>query len=187
MLKVIDELYDIPTPSILDVGCGCAHLLTYCKRNKIEINYTGMDIMEKSIQIAQAKYPDVAFILGDITQMECAPTYDYVICNGILTYKHTIGIEEMDKYFRLVVTNMFKACKVGIAFNVTSPCSPYIDNRNFYKHPLELVAFCLEHVGARFKLDHSFRDQNQLHDHVLYVYKSPEEILKNGVKYNGNI
>ncbi len=187
MLQVIDNLYDIPKPSILYVGCGCAYLLDYCRRKKIDISYTGMDILEQSIEKVREKYPEVAFIVGDVTKMECKAAYDYVICNGILTYKNTVGIREMDQYFKLVVKNLFNACKVGIAFNVTSTYSPYLDNRNFYKHPLELLSFCLENLGASFKLDHSFRGSDQLHDYVLYAYKSETEIVKNGIRYNANI
>lgn len=35
MLQVIDNLYDIPKPSTLDVGGGSAYLLDYCRRKKV--------------------------------------------------------------------------------------------------------------------------------------------------------
>ena len=48
---------------ILDVGCGNGRLLELLKDEKI--NYTGVDLSEKLIEIAQKRYPQNNFLVAD--------------------------------------------------------------------------------------------------------------------------
>src|SRR4051812_5296272 len=59
MLDIVRMNEEKGSVSLLDFGCGTAHLLGYIKANSIDnIHYSGLDISEKFVDVAKQKYPD---------------------------------------------------------------------------------------------------------------------------------
>jgi len=55
--------YAKPGMKILDLGCGNGRLYEIFKDKNV--NYIGIDISEKLIRLAQTKYPEAQFLVGD--------------------------------------------------------------------------------------------------------------------------
>lgn len=178
MLKVIDNMYNVSNPSLLDVGCGYGALLDYAKDRKIEIDYTGIDVSSEMIKVATTEHPDTQFINKDILDYN-DKTFDYVVCNGILTLKLDNNLIEMDSYFKEIVKHMFNICRIGMAFNVYSTYVGWFGEKTYYKNPLEIMAFCLSEMSIHVKLDHSYRN----FEYTVYVYKSNESLDKFCIDY----
>jgi len=59
--------YVFQEDKVLDLGCGNGRLLEIFKG--MEIDYFGLDFSEKLIEIAQRKYPQNKFIVGDVLSL----------------------------------------------------------------------------------------------------------------------
>jgi 2-polyprenyl-3-methyl-5-hydroxy-6-metoxy-1,4-benzoquinol methylase len=81
LVKMVNE-----NNSVMDVGCGNGRLLEALQDKKI--NYFGVDNSEKLIELAQAKYPDKKFAVGDILELSKLPeiNFDIVFCVAVLQH-----------------------------------------------------------------------------------------------------
>lgn len=108
--------------SLLDFGCGTAHLLEFMNRNKYErIVYSGLDISQKFVDVAKKKHPEISFYCIDILDSAITiQNYDYIVMNGIFTEKRELTFNEMWDYFTKMLLSIFERCNKGFAFNVMS-------------------------------------------------------------------
>lgn len=104
MLRVIDNLYGIEYPTILDVGCGYGGLLDYIKNKKIKVDYTGLDILDDMIKAAKKRHPNKKFYQGDLLALyNTIGTFDYVVCNGVLTAKNENDLYTMINFAKTLI------------------------------------------------------------------------------------
>lgn len=173
MLRVIDSLYDVKNPTLLDAGCGYGGFLDYLREKNEPVRYTGIDVLDTMIQEARKRHPKEVFIRENILEYVPKEPYDYVICNGVLTLKMGSTFPEMDAFFKSVVKKLLGLCKVGMAFNVYSTYVGWFGEITYYKNPLEILAYCLSELSVHVKIDHAYRD----YEYTVYVYQ-PDDVLK---------
>src|SRR5262245_57541156 len=66
-----------PNPGrILEVGCGTGWLLNTVSHAG---RCTGVDLAEKSIEVARTRYPHIEFRAGDFAQMQFEGRFGYVV------------------------------------------------------------------------------------------------------------
>ena len=71
--------------SILDVGCGTGHLLSFLNVTFPESTYSGLDFSEAALQIAQKILPKGSFKKHNIYE-KIQGKYDVVICTEVLEH-----------------------------------------------------------------------------------------------------
>lgn len=157
-------------PSLLDVGCGYGGLLTFAQQENIDVEYTGIDVVEDMIKYAQSNFQQTgSFHCKDIFQLSSTnKKYDYVVCNGVLTQKLSASIKDMDHFAQDFILKMFEMCNIGIAFNIMTNKVNFMVDNLYYKSPTEMLAFCLSNVCDKVQLDHSYK----LYEYTTYLYKS---------------
>jgi SAM-dependent methyltransferase len=165
MLNVI--LASSILPTLLDVGCGYAGLLNYSSSKGFPIKYTGIDIAANMLNHARKEFPSHCFIEDDILTGDLKETYDYIVCNGILTQKLTASDADMEEFLKKLIDKMFALCKVGVAFNVMTDHVNFRVDNLFYKNPGDLLAHCLANVTRHIKIDHSY----PMYEYTVYLYK----------------
>ena len=164
--------------SILDVGCGWGGLLSYAEEFfNIELDYTGIDIVETMVKYASEKFPHGKFDCVDIFDMREEEKYDFVVCNGILTQKHADTTNpEMEHFSRNLIQKMFAICKRGIAFNMMSTRVNFMVENLYYQNPSELLTWLLADVSPRVRIDHGYSSmangKGKFYDFTIFVYKS---------------
>jgi SAM-dependent methyltransferase len=152
--------------SLLDVGCGYGALLEIDK--KLTLDYTGIDMVEDMIRHGKTHHPDATFICGNFLDHTFTEgSFDYVICNGVMTQKLTASIFEMEDYARKIIRKMFSLSRKGIAFNMMTSYVNFMAPNLFYKNPSELLAWVMCELSPHVKLDHSY----PLYEFMTYVYK----------------
>lgn len=153
--------------SLLDVGCGYAGFYEYILNQKLNIDYTGIDVCKNMINYANDKYGSLGnLICGDILDYKFNRRFDYIVCNGILTQKLEATISEMEKYMKQIISTLWDTCNKGIAFNIMTSQVDFIVENLYYKSPLETLAFCMQFT-RNFKLDQSYN----LYEYTVYLYK----------------
>lgn len=168
MLDVIRP--QTPNPSMLDFGCGAAHLYDYMQRNKItSFDYTGLDISPDFIDLCQSKHPGVTFQCADVlVSPDLLPVTDYVVMNGIFTEKRELSFESMLEYMQTTLKLIFSKVRIGIAFNVMSKQVDW-ERDDLFHLPMDVLAnFLCRDVTRQF----IFRNDYGLYEYTTYVYKS---------------
>jgi SAM-dependent methyltransferase len=172
MLDVIPfnnkEKTDNPV-SLLDFGCGTAHLYSYILDNKLNnIHYSGLDISETFINTSKNKFPNIDFYCADILDpSNKIPTFDYIVLNGVFTEKRELSFDEMFDYFTKTIKAVYPYANKGIAFNVMSKAVDWERDDLFHLSYDTLADFLTKTFGRTF----IFRNDYKLFEYTTYIYK----------------
>ena len=104
--------------SILDVGCGVAHLHTYLKNQGWNGKYLGVDPNKKAIDMIDE---DINAMHGTIEDLPDFMKYDWVIASGVFN----LGLKEEHSLW--IIDNMISHANKGIVFNMLQ--APYPDSQ----------------------------------------------------------
>ncbi|HLA56998.1 MAG TPA: class I SAM-dependent methyltransferase [Flavobacterium sp.] len=169
MLDIIRVNEDDGHVSILDFGCGTAHLLGYIDKHVYrKINYSGLDISQKFVDVAKGKYPKNNFYCSNILDVSNdIPNFDYIIMNGVFTEKRELSFDDMWQYFTKMITAVYEKCDKGFAFNVMSKNVDW-ERDDLFHVSYDLLAGFLCKNGMR---NHVIRNDYGLYEYTVYVYK----------------
>ena len=169
MLDVIRPSRKNDAVTLLDLGCGTAHLYDFISRLGItDIRYAGLDISQKFVDVARKKYPDLPFFCGDVLDPDFKlPDFDYVVMNGVFTEKRSLSDDEMWAYFTRMLQAVFDKVGQGIAFNVMSKNVDWERDDLFHVSLDRLTSFLCRHLSRHFII----RNDYGLYEYSVYVYK----------------
>lgn len=177
MLAVLQKDFAVlpETVSMLDVGCGWGGQLRRARAIGIKLDYTGIDVVESMIVHARKEFPDARFIHGDVFELDRPGTYDFVVCNAILTQKLGVTIPAMEQFARKLARKMFELCRHGIAFNMMSTRVNFMVDNLYYQNPADLLSWMLTDLTPRVRLDHGYSSlgsgKGKFYDFTAYAYK----------------
>jgi hypothetical protein len=155
--------------SLLDFGCGAAHLFTYIKNDPTRnISYAGLDISEKFVALSKSKFPEASFYQVDILDENAdLPVFDYIVMNGVFTEKREMSFAEMWEYFRKMLSRVFAFAEKGIAFNTMSKAVDWERDDLFHLPTDLLVDFLTQNLTRNFII----RNDYGLYEYTTYIYK----------------
>ena len=86
---------------VLDVGCGSGFYTEYCLRSHVR-QYVGLDIAQVSVEMLRRQYPQLRFMIGDISDKRLLPgsNFDIVLAADVLF--HIVD----DEAFSLALANI---------------------------------------------------------------------------------
>lgn len=123
--------------SILDVGCGLAHLYSYLKDQNQDIDYSGIDAVEQMIEKARLRHPEIEGSLKVSTLAEVqSEKYDLVVASGIFF----LGCDQ--NRMQNEIKKMFDMCEIGISFNSLSAWSKDQTPGEYYADPAQVLDYC---------------------------------------------
>ncbi|MES2142229.1 MAG: class I SAM-dependent methyltransferase [Pseudomonadota bacterium] len=152
---------------VLDLGCGYGAFLEFLKIKKIKFNYFGIDVVAQMIDYAKKKYSEKEFKCIDIFDMPLNKKFDYIVCNGILTQKLDVRLNDMNFFLKKIIRRMFNLSTIGICFNVMSTHVNFFSPNLYYKSPSEMLFYCLSEITSKVRIDHSYG----LYEYSVYLYK----------------
>jgi SAM-dependent methyltransferase len=170
--KVMLELIKQDTAdkvTLLDFGCGASHLYEYILRKKLgNIEYSGLDLSEKFIDLSKSKFPTLPYYLLDVLEDRMTlPDFDYVVFNGVFTMKCDLSFDEMFEYLQAVVSRMFDKTRIGLAFNVMSKQVDW-EREDLFHLPFDVLAsFLTSSISRNFVIRHDYG----LYEYTVYVYR----------------
>ena len=151
---------------ILDFGCGKGDFFQFLSEQGIAVDYTGYDINEKLISLAQKKYGVDRFRVFDLDEDALAEEFDYIFLCGVFNLR----IEGLDLLIKKTLTRLFQHCRRGLAFNALSALNPRKDFELHYSSPDELFSFAVKTLSPYVSL----RQDKILYDFTLFIYKDPQ-------------
>lgn len=155
--------------SVLDVGCGLGHFLTYRLERQHNGPYFGVDRSPTMIEKARARFPwpdesfRERFHVVDV-MCDSLPVADYVVASGVLNLVERSNFTDM----QILLRKCFDACSVGAAVNMLSSRAPKKREGRFYYDPAWALAEALA-ITPYVTLRHDYRDN----DLTLYLRRSP--------------
>jgi SAM-dependent methyltransferase len=155
--------------TVLDFGCGTAHLLEHIDRKALKnIKYSGLDISEKFITVAKNKFPENDFYCLDILDNDVAlPHFDFILMNGVFTEKRELSFDEMWSYFTAMLLKAFETSNKGIAFNVMSKNVDWERDDLFHVSHDLLSNFLCKSLTRNYII----RNDYGLYEYTVYVLK----------------
>jgi SAM-dependent methyltransferase len=159
---------DNAVPSLLDFGCGAAHLWSYMLQQGFQHwKYAGLDLSEKFVALCREKFPEPRFYCGDVLQQDIAiEPVDYLIMNGVFTEKRSLSFDEMLSYAQQLLTTVFPLAKRGIAFNVMSKQVDW-ERDDLFHLPIDTLAQFLTKTLSRHFI---VRNDYGLYEYTVYLY-----------------
>jgi len=155
--------------TLLDFGCGASHLYEYIKRNNLgHIDYYGLDLSEKFIELCRRKFPKNNYYCADVIEYPGSiPDFDYIVMNGIFTEKRELTFDEMLLYFKELLSIVFSKAKKGAAFNVMSKAVDW-EREDLFHLPTDiLIDFLKKDITRNFVI----RNDYGLYEYTVYIYK----------------
>jgi SAM-dependent methyltransferase len=170
---MLDLVRPQPSPTapvtLLDFGCGAAHLYDFMKRRGVEhVRYSGLDLSLKFVDLCRTKHPDLDFYCVDVlTEPDELPVFDYVVMNGVFTEKRELSFEAMLAYWQSLLTVAFGKARRGVAFNAMSKQVDW-EREDLFHLPLDVMAdFVTKKLSRHFVV----RNDYGLFEQTTYVYR----------------
>lgn len=171
MLDIIKfDGQNLTSSTLLDFGCGTAHLLEYIHKNNFtNIKYSGLDISQKFVNVAKSKFQNIDFYCVDILEDKSSlPSFDYIVMNGGFTEKRELTFDQMWEYFTKLVTLVYEKSSKGIAFNIMSKNVDWEREDLFHVSHDLLSDFLCKNVSRNYII----RNDYGLYEYTVYVLKN---------------
>ena len=105
--------YTPASAKILEAGCGMGQWVMVL--DQMGYNITGLDFSESTIEKLQAEYPNLQFVVGDVTDFEFKDeSFDAMLSWGVIEHFEEGPSQALSEAYRVL-------SKDGISF-VTVPC-----------------------------------------------------------------
>jgi SAM-dependent methyltransferase len=158
--------------SLIDLGCGLAHLFEYMIHKGYKGKYLGLDFLPEFIASNIGKYKDyqqAKFHVFDIKNDDLPNSYDFIVLNGVFNNK----MDDNELFMLHSIEKMFKACEKGVAFNAMSTYVEYFDENLYYSNPVEIFDFCKKNLTKKIVLRHDYvvKEYGFPFEYTMYLYK----------------
>jgi hypothetical protein len=168
MLDVVRRETPEAVVSLLDFGCGAAHLYEHMLATGVRgIEYAGLDLSEKFVALARRKFPSQTFYCADLLEDDPLPSFDYVVMNGVFTAKRGLSFEEMLAYFELLLKRAWAKAAKGLAFNVMSKHVDW-ERADLFHLPFDTLA---RYLTRELSKNFVVRNDYGLYEYTTYVYR----------------
>jgi SAM-dependent methyltransferase len=169
MLGVLREAPGSRLVRLLDFGCGASHLYEHILERGLQgIDYSGLDLSKRFIELSRSKFPDRDYYCVDILDDDLElPRFDYVVMNGVLTEKIDLSFDDMLAFAKELLRRVFAIADVGIAFNVMSKQVDW-ERDDLFHLPFDVLAeFLTRELTRNFVL----RNDYGLYEYTTYAYR----------------
>jgi SAM-dependent methyltransferase len=158
--------------TLLDFGCGASHFYEYLQSQRSNwIHYSGLDVSNSFLKLSRCKFPDVTYYQVDVLGDPPAPlpVFDYVVMNGIFTYRGSLTHCAMFGYMLQMLRRVAAYTRIGLAFNVMSTHVDW-EREDLFHLPLDpLLTFLAREISRHIVVRHDY----SLYEYTVYVYMTP--------------
>ena len=144
--------------SVLDVGCGVAHLHTYLKNQGWNGKYLGFDPNKKAIDLVDEEIETKHCVIEDLDK---ETKWDWVIANGVFN----LGLKEEHTFW--IIENMISFANKGVIFNMLR--APYEDSQYEAYNPMWIHYKLQEFEHKRIDIIEHYMSKDT--EFTVYLYK----------------
>ena len=144
--------------SVLDIGCGVAHLYKFLKMGGWNGKYLGVDPNKKAIDMIDE---NINTMHGTIEDLPDFMKYDWVIASGVFN----LGLTENLTFS--IIHNMISHANKGIIFNMLQ--APYPDSKYEAYYPDYVKNKLLKYENDRIEIIEDYMGDDA--EFTVYFYK----------------
>ncbi|HHH76456.1 MAG TPA: class I SAM-dependent methyltransferase [Phycisphaerae bacterium] len=137
--------------TVLDVGSGLGDLYEFLKAIEINVEYTGVDIIEKMTAAAKDRHPSGHFICCDIfdDNSDFPGGYDVVFCSGMFN----LNLGNNQAFLKSALLRMMELTTDYLVFNMLHKRACDEPDRYYYTTPDESLSILKPHAKELRVLD----------------------------------
>lgn len=178
--KSLTELIPRDKPfSILDFGCGLAHLRDYLSAQSLSFSYTGVDILPEFIEANRAKYPADNFQLINETS-DIHDHFDYVIVAGTFNILYFEQPDKHKNYIFETLRQLFNLTNRYLSVNFMTDQVDFIQSGAYHQNVAELHNFVSTKLSRRLLIDQSYMP----YEYTVTVWKDASIERPDNVYHN---
>ncbi len=123
--------------SLLDIGCGVGDLPALLDERGIECDYTGVDILERMVEVCRQRLPGRRFLWADVfTDSPLEPaSFDVVFCSGAFN----LDLGNNRQFLPRAVRRMAELSRRHVVLNLLHARAELKEDRYFFYDPREVV------------------------------------------------
>lgn len=140
--------------TILDFGCGLAHLKDYLDEHKFGAGYHGVDVVPEFIERCRTKFPLATFELLNEDGYS-GPIVDHAVVSGTFNLIEGNRRSHWNSVKNAILQLSSKATK-SIALNFMSDQVDFVQSNAFHVSPMVITDFVRSSISRRFVLDQSY-------------------------------
>lgn len=141
--------------SVLDYGCGLAHLKDDLDRRFADYRYIGADVVPEFVQAVRAKHPLAAVhLVRDYAEL--VEAVDHVVISG------TFNIIDGDDgaaylaYVQAALVHMFSLCRVSLSVNFMTDQVDFMQPGAHHVNVEAMYRFVRDSLSPRLRVDQSY-------------------------------
>ncbi len=147
--------------SILDVGCGVAHLHTFLSNQGWSGKYLGFDPNKKAIDLVDKSINVMEGTIEDLGELAEWNKFDWVISSGVFN----LGLKEEHTFW--IIENMISHANKGIVFNMLQAPYPDSNYEAYYPEQIKYKLSRFDHSKIELVKDYMEDDA----EFTVYFYK----------------
>ncbi len=150
--NILTQDFENNEGSVLDFGCGLAHMRPFFKDVFPALNYSGYDVNEKFIEVNKIKYSDDDFIrigFEDIPNER----FDYIISSGVFNLKYHDKYYDNQRYVFSRIEELFSLCNQSLSVDFMTDKVDYTQDMAFHLNLVEFLSFVQSRLSGKFKVD----------------------------------
>ena len=151
---VLTQHFQKSGSTVLDFGCGLAHLKLYLDEFKHELNYlySGTDITPSFIMENKKKYTEGDFFLIEHFS-EIKESYDHIVAAGVFSFLYDDDIEIHREFMFDNIKYLFNKSEISLCLNFMHDEVDYIQADTYHQNVEELLVWVRANLSKRFILD----------------------------------
>jgi len=155
--------------SLLDFGCGLAHLKPYLDAKFNDFAYTGADIVDVFIRENRTRYPDSTFKV--IQSFEgISENYDYSVLSGTFNLLYQDSYEKQWLYIQEVLAHLFKHTTRCLSCDFMTDQVDFVQPGAYHQNVMKLYEFVSTKLSKRLILDQSYMP----YEFSIHIFKNVE-------------
>jgi len=140
--------------SILDYGCGLAHLIEYLEKKFKNFDYAGCDIVNDFIVHNSKKFKQGTFF--NSTNQKISLNYDYTVVSGAFNILYFEDEVEHKNVVFETIKMLFKQTNKILSINFMTDQVDFKSPNAYHQNVKELYDFCYENITKRLNIDQTY-------------------------------
>jgi trans-aconitate methyltransferase len=142
-------------PTVLDFGCGLAHLKPFVDARWPGCGYTGVDIVPSFIEHNEATYSDAQFrCIRSVDEID--EEFDIIVASGVFNLIYNCSEAEHARIVFETIGALFSKSRVGVSVDFMTDQVDYRQHGAYHQNPIALYNFARERLSRKVVIDQSY-------------------------------